>query len=218
MFSQCDIYLNGVLITSSTNTYGYRSFIETILSHGQDVKYTRLASCLYFKDKAGKMDSIEIAGADVNQGFMDRRALAATSNVLDMMGRLHADIFFQDRYILPGVNIKIRLTRAKDEFCLMGVNARTVKIISAKLLVRKVRIAPSVELGHARALEINSAKYPIRRVVCKSFTVPRGLRDINQEKLVSGQLSQRLVIGLVDNENFIGAIGRIPFNFAASRK
>lgn len=215
LFSQCDIYLNGTLITSSTNTYAYRSIIETILSHGDDSKSTKLAACMYYKDKAGKMDSIEVAGADQNSGFMERRALAAASNTIDMMGRLHADIFFQDRFILPGVSIKIRLNRSKDEFSIMcaPVNPRTVKILSAKLLVRKVKIAPSVALGHARAIEIQSAKYPIRRVVVKSFTVPRGILDVNQEKLISGQIPQRIIIGLVDNEAFIGAYNRNPFNF-----
>jgi hypothetical protein len=33
LFSQVDVSLNGTLITSSTNTYAYRAYIETLLSH-----------------------------------------------------------------------------------------------------------------------------------------------------------------------------------------
>ena len=36
------------------------------------------------------------------------------------MGRLHADIFFQDRYMLNEVNVKIKLVRSKDIFCVMS--------------------------------------------------------------------------------------------------
>ena len=117
--------------------------------------------------------------------------------------------------MLNEVSLKIRLTRNKDIFCLMGDNdTRVVKIVSAQLLVRKVKLAPSIVLGHAKALEISTAKYPIKRVVCKTTTIPAGVRDVNQEKLFSGQLPSRLVVTLVDNEAANGAIGRNPFNFA----
>ena len=38
LFSQVDVSLNGTLITSSTNTYAYRAYIETLLSYGGDAK------------------------------------------------------------------------------------------------------------------------------------------------------------------------------------
>jgi hypothetical protein len=59
----------------------------------------------------------------------------------------------------------------------------------------------------------NTAKYPIKRVVCKTFTIPAGFLNVSHEKLFSGQLPSRLVIGIVDNEAFNGTFGRNPFNF-----
>jgi len=90
-----------------------------------------------------------------------------------MMGRLHADIFFQDRYMLNKVGVKIKLIRSKDTFCLMGDANYKVKITHASLFVRKVKVMPSVFLAHAKAMERGTAKYPIRRVVCESFTIPQ---------------------------------------------
>jgi hypothetical protein len=57
------------------------------------------------------------------------------------------------------------------------------------------------------------AKYPIRRVICKAYTIPTGYLDASQEKLFSGQLPARLVIGCVDNRAFNGDVARNPFNF-----
>jgi hypothetical protein len=110
--------------------------------------------------------------------------------------------------------MRIKFIRSKDSFCLMGDNPRIIKVVSAMLLVRRVRLSPSVAVAHAKALEIGSAKYPIKRMVCKSTTIPTGLLDANQEKLFSGQIPTRLVIGLVDNEAFNGSYNRNPFNFA----
>jgi hypothetical protein len=214
LFSQIDIYLNGIQITSSTNTYSYRSIIEALLSYGEDAKKTQLASSLFVKDDAGRMDALAVDGA-ANSGFMTRRAAAAGSRIIDMMGRIHGDIFFQERYMLNDVTIKMRFVRNKNNFSVMSgaAAARVVKIMHAELLVRKVRLAPSLIIAHAKALEVNTAKYPIKRVVCKSFTIPNGLRDVNQEKLFSGQLPTRLVIGLVSNVAFNGALNSNPFNF-----
>ena len=82
------------------------------------------------------------------------------------------------------------------------------------MFVRKVKLAPSVFLAHAKALENSTAKYPIRRAVCKTVTIPNTFQDINIEKLFSGQLPSRLVIGLVANAAYNGANNRNPFNFA----
>ena len=213
LFSQVDISLNGALITSSTNTYPYRAMLETLLSYGQDAKASQLTSALYYKDGAGNMDSVTFDDENVNEGLATRREMARGSAVIDMMGRLHADIFFQERYMLNEVNVKIKLIRSKDVFCLMGGANFKVKITHASLFVRKVKLTPSLFLAHAKALENGTAKYPIRRVVCKSFTIPQHYRDVNHEKLFSGQLPCRIVIGLVDNRAFNGDVERNPFNF-----
>jgi len=132
-----------------------------------------------------------------------------------MIGRIHADMFFQSRYLLNEVDVKIKLTRSRVEFCTMSAAADTskVKIVSAILFVRKVKLSPSVFLAHAKALEYTTAKYPINRVVCKTLTIPAQLMDVNHEKLFSGQIPTRIVVGLVRNAAFNGHTTLNPFNF-----
>jgi len=50
-------------------------------------------------------------------------------------------------------------------------------------------------------------------VVCKTFAVPQNYLDITHEKLFSGQLPTRIVVGLVNNQAFNGDLGSNPFNF-----
>ena len=164
LFSQIDIFVNGTQITSSTNTYAYRAILEALLSFGNDAKKTQLAAAMYYKDEGGKMDAIAVDDDDSNSGFMSRRHQTRQSRIVDMIGRIHSDMLFQDRYLLNEVTIKIRLTRNKDSFCLMGAHERTVKIVGAQLLVRKVKLSPSVLLAHAQAIEVSSAKYPIKKL------------------------------------------------------
>ena len=213
MLSQVGVSLNGTLITPSTNTYPYRAMFETLLSYGQDAKTSQLTSALFYKDKAGAMDLMVVANDadDRNGAFLTRRAIAERSREFDMMGRLHADIFFQDRYMLNEVGVKIKLIPSKNACCIMGPGR--VVITHASLFVRKVKIMSSVFLAHAKTLERGTAKYPIKRVVCKSFAIPQNYLDMTHEKLFSGQLPTRIVIGLVSNRAFNGHVESNPFNF-----
>jgi len=103
-----------------------------------------------------------------------------------MIGRIHANIFFQNRYILNEVNVKIKVVRSRNSFCLMSANAFQAKINSAIMFVRKVKLSPLAFLAHVKALENSTDKYPIRRAVCKTIAIPNTFRDINVEKLFSG--------------------------------
>ena len=112
-----------------------------------------------------------------NYGLQKRASSTDRGVIVDMIGRIHSDIFFKDRYILHEANVKVRLVRSKDSFCLMSSEVNSsyiVKLISAVLLVRKVRLSPSVFLAHAKALTSGLVKYPIKRVVCKTYTIPAG--------------------------------------------
>ena len=215
LFSQLDVTLNGVLISSSTNTYPYRAYIENLLSYGPAAKKSQLTAALFYKDDAGKMDNANPLGDDKNGGLAARASFTAESREVDLIGRLHTEIFFQSRYMLNEVNVKIKLTRSRDSFCLMwsGDQAFKVVITSAALLVRKVKVSPSVYLAHAKTLESGMAKYPIRRVICKAFTIPSGFLDASVERVFTSQLPARLVIACVDNRAYNGDKSRNPFNF-----
>ena len=211
-----DISLNDTQITSSNNTYPYRADLETLLSYGPDAKASQLSSSMYYKDTAGAMDEIAAVADDVpNKGLKARTLLTKGNRMVDMVGTIHSDLFFQDKYLLNNINLRVRLVRSKDAFCLMGAKDATfkVKIHECKLIVRKIRLSPSIFLAHAKALEMGNDKYPIRRAICKTFTVPRGNLDVNQENLFSGQLPTRIVIGCVDNNSFNGAFHKNSFNF-----
>ena len=50
LFSQVDIPLGGKVISSSTNTYPYRAYIETLLNYSKEAENTQLGVCLFYKD------------------------------------------------------------------------------------------------------------------------------------------------------------------------
>ena len=212
LFSQVDVLLNDTLVTPSENTYPYRAYIESTLNYGREAKTTHLTTALYYQDTASRLESLNEAE---NLGFAARKQQARRGRDVDMIGRLHCDIFHQERYLLNGVDVKIRLIPSKSTFNLMAAaDANFKSVIShASLFVRKVRLNPSVTLSHAKALERGTAKYPLKRVVVKTFSIPTGNVGAVQDNLFLSQTPNRLVIGLVDSAAFNGENARNPFNF-----
>jgi hypothetical protein len=106
--------------------------------------------------------------------------------------------------------------RNPEKFALMSTQLASnykIKIHECKLLIKKVKLSPSVFLAHAKAFEVGNGKYPIKRVEIRSITVPAGNMDHKQENLITGQLPTRLVFGLVTNAAYNGQYDLNPFDF-----
>ena len=54
--------------------------------------------------------------AGANKGFIARSAHTIHSRTLNMIGGIHSDLFFQDKYILSDVGIRIRLLDTRTRF------------------------------------------------------------------------------------------------------
>ncbi|KAF4528942.1 hypothetical protein B566_EDAN017147 [Ephemera danica] len=150
MFSEVGVYLNQKLITSNTNLYLYRAYMHMLLNYNESAKSTQCQCALWYPDTAGQFDTL---GA-TNAGYASKTALTEKSIVVQMMYRLVSDIFLQQRYIPNGVDIVIKLSPAKPSFCLMSATADVrFTILDATLNCRKVKLNPSVLLGHTSALQ-----------------------------------------------------------------
>ncbi|GFU01724.1 uncharacterized protein F54H12.2 [Trichonephila clavipes] len=199
LFSQVDVSLNDRGVSNSSNTYPYRSYIETLLNHGYDSKTSQLTAELFYKDS--------------DDGLKKRTEFFKESATVDMIGCIHSDLFHQDRLLLNLVDLKIKLIRSKPEFCLQGSEGFKVVLDHVSLFIRKVRVNPGVILGHAKALEKTNAKYPINRVLCKVYSIPKGSMSFIQDNIFSGQMPKKLFVGCVDNEAFHGAFSKSPYEF-----
>ena len=99
-------------MTSTNNTYAYRAYLETLLSYGPAAKKFQLTSSLYFKNTAGQLDCGDPHTQPVpNAGLEARHVFTTDSEIGDMMGCIHGDLFFQDKYIPNDVTLRIRLVR-----------------------------------------------------------------------------------------------------------
>ena len=213
IIKQFSIRLNGTLITEQSDTYAYRAYIESLLNYSRSEKETFLTSALFYKDTAGNMDEPQAdkAGHDRNLGLYRRSLYTLTSNTVGMLGTPFCDIFHTDRFLVPGVEMKIKLNLHSNEFILMSsVATEKIEIIEAKLRVRHVNVTPSV------SLQLNNAivKYPLRTVSTHLKTLTNGVLSESFNNIFnSGIVPERLIIGLIPNKAYNGDYTLNPFNF-----
>ena len=218
MYSQVDVSLNDKLISSSTNTNPYRAMITTLMTYGSDAKTSQLGAELFVKDTPGRLevvDPLALVGAR-NHGLHTRYNYIKESSMFELMGPLHSDLFCQDRLLLNGVTLRIRLNRSKNAFCLVSPTVDAdykVVVVQSTLYVRKVKIYNDTFLGIASALQHAPALYPIQRVECKAMSIPAGLMSFTPDDVFLGQIPKRIVLGLVENTSFNGSLIKNPFNF-----
>jgi hypothetical protein len=108
-----------------------------------------------------------------------------------MYGRVHGDLFNVPRLLLSVVQLQIKFTKSKNDFCAMSTQNDTgavFKFLDATLHVRHVKPLPTIQLAHAKSLERVNARYDMTGVALKTFTFGAGSKSVSIDNVVLGIL------------------------------
>ena len=154
MWGSVDIKLNQKLVSTSGTNYMYKALIENSLNYNHNCKKIQMSS-IGFTGESGSFTQTHPQKLPANYGFKERgdwfkKVTTIPENTTDptcveFMGPLMADICNEDRYILNGVDIDIKLWPNRDEFHLITYpNGTLAKLVieEIKLLVCKVKLSP----------------------------------------------------------------------------
>ena len=206
-----------VRCAKGTNTYTHRSILEVLLNYDKEAAESQLGCGLFCKDTAGKIEEMDI-GADpvLNTGLGTRSDWTKTSKIVERQGRIHSDLFTQEKVILNSVDLKVKLHRHKPEFCLLSGDtapAYKITIVDAIFYVKKIELTPSVFNAINTVLNDKNAQYAITRTTPKVFTVPGGQQSQHIDNAFLGEIPKRIAICMTDNDSYNGNYKRNPFNF-----
>ena len=144
LFNQVDVILGGKLISSATNTYAYRSILEVLLNYDKEVAESQLGCGLFCKDTNGHYIT---ADPVVNTGLEARSEWTKMSRTVKLHVMIHSDLFNQEKFILNGIDLMVKLHRHKPEFCFLSADttpAYKINIVYTMLYVKKIELTPSV--------------------------------------------------------------------------
>ena len=219
LFNKVEISINGTTVTDSGVTAAhYKSYIETVLTYGADARSGHLDAAMFLMDAPNQFDN-PIAAA--NRPFATRRGRVQDSRIFDWEIPLNADFLRADRYLPPGNDLKIELTRNPDALSLLVAPAAhghvrpnyKIEIRSLKLYYRQLQLHPGVETYHMKGSKQSPFVYPINRTSIQTYDITHRQMHGNITNMYNGHLPKSIVVGMVRNTAFNGDQLFNPYNF-----
>nr|CAD2162544.1 unnamed protein product [Meloidogyne enterolobii] len=207
------ISINGREVFNSNSLMAYKSYLSHELSFSTAAKNSHLNVAGYYGDTGLNLQ----AGI----GFNSRKARFGTSNTAQFMAKIDADLFNQPLYLINHCEIDIEILPNDSRFVLIApptaagipqTNRYRFEVTNFKLYVKKVDIMDGLALDIAKKLDIRPARYAIRKTMMKPLFISQGRYEFNAN-LFMDQIPRRIILGLVSNNDYVGAIDRSPFNF-----
>ena len=147
LFRQVDIELNQRLVTATVGSYyPYKAYLDMILNCSEEETRGVLKNEMFQKDSYDAMDS----DSANNIGFDRMYKETMNGNADFLEGPIQMDICQQNRMILNGIRIRIKLYQQEDPFRLMAENDKVykVEILDASLRVCQVQCCEKVSIPH----------------------------------------------------------------------
>lgn len=230
--------LQQTLVEIGSSNYGYKAYLLNLLNYGDDAKESWMQSGLFYKDKAGMFDNInisehktikmtaesQVSGTEiidltedlpVNPGFVSRRKQFVDGNgIIKLIIPLHLDLLHSNRFLLNHMGLFFNFEKSKDSFVLMGQSGKdwNAKIIKASIRVRKCTIHEKVKMAHINAMQISPAIYPLRQNKVYVSTMENGSMEYTISSTTS-KIPNKIVCGLVLDAAYNGSFSQNPFNF-----
>uniref|UniRef100_A0A183BMB2 ResB domain-containing protein n=1 Tax=Globodera pallida TaxID=36090 RepID=A0A183BMB2_GLOPA len=117
--------------------------------------------------------------------------------------------------MISNVEIDIELALQSDDFMLHQEKEKekfVLEISDCRLIVKTVDLMDGLSLDIARKLDVEPARYGIRKSFMKSLFITGGRYDYSAN-LFTEEVPRRVIIGLVANQNYIGHKQKNPFYF-----
>lgn len=214
MFSQIECQLQQKSVSDVGTNYPYKAYIDTLMTTDES-KHVFNSSQLFIKDTSGQFDSPD-AKTGPNLGLFERWTYTRDGGLLDLEGALILDVFQQDRLILNGVSLDLKLWPSRNSFRLMSDSLEPnekLKIVDATLKMCIQKPNPALTMAHTRELEEATAIYPYMTSTIKIASIAEGEFSFSADNMFQGEVPSQLILGLVSSSAYSGNYKRSPFNF-----
>ena len=213
MWSRVDITMNGELVSTTSQKYMYKSYIETILNYSHSTKEYQLKLSGYFGDNGDKDEDYLM---NWNKGMEQRHLHFHDGQKLEMIGFILSDIFGIQVSIVNGVEIGITLIPNMDIMHLQSFHNRKfgcMVIDDIYLYVCKRQFTNKVVVAHASIMEETKAMYPFKCTEVRAYNGNKGNTEVTIENPYESKIPTRFILGMVNADSYIGNWRKNPLNF-----
>jgi hypothetical protein len=202
--------------------YFMRAYLENLLGFGHHTQKSQLSCALWrLDDKLDEADAnygTAVGAATVykNTGAGVRRETLMKHGKIELSGKIHCDMFFQDKPLVTGVEMQVKMSRSRTSFSFCApddAGLPSVYMRNPRLLIQKYIPSAAYLNSVAKTLLTRNVKYHYPRVTMRNTTFAAGLQSATWNNLVCGQLPKTMWLVLTTSSGFNGSATESPYNF-----
>ena len=213
--SSIELFFNDKnVIDQSTQSYAYKSFIENCLSYSNHKKETDFSGSYWVNDD----DNFEKFKRSESNALDKRRKLLEGENFNKgyFAVNLNIDAFKSPIYLFPGINIKLKIHKAKDDFFLMSDGK--LAVFRIKKLNMRFRLIQAQEsfVNQAKAVGLGTtspAFIPFTQTKIRSYLCVKEVSSFNWTNCIRGVIPHQVIVAFVDHQAYTGNFQKNPFAF-----
>lgn len=219
IWTRIEAHFNDKMVCDANGLYPYRAYFADLLSRGKlsEESWMNLQGW-WARDTAGQMDVLVTTGnGALNKAVVTRNGIMGKGEVVELIMKPHLEIFNSDKFLPPGIKLRLKFTPASNSFVLKrgtGTEALKYTITEAKFYCRYVKAT----YDQANAVEAALAKYGFmniwqNHVTLKQMTLAAGSSTADLDNIYFGPIPNRVLVGLVEDSAAAGDYSKNPFNF-----
>lgn len=183
IFSTCQVTLGNVQIASYDGYYAYKSYIESILSHEDN-----LVSSRYTKSHLNVQDH--------ETKYLNQ--VSRKSATFELYAKL--SILPVDRYLLTQVPLTVKLSINNPAFYMIDTSKAAkpgkLQFISAALYVKHITVSTQLLLAQEKLLNAGkNAVYTYNKAIVVSTNIAKGTTNMNLPAIYSGIRPSMIITG-----------------------
>ncbi len=217
MWRQCDISLQQKGISNEIGPlYCYKAILDLMAYTPAEYLQTGMQTALYYKDTPGAIDSTDVSASGTNKGLVSRREFVKDGEFM-MTAYLDHDLAKTERFLPPGIEIKVTLHRNPREYIMMSPTPTEIfhlKITECTLFMHAAELSSGALTKQHELLHSNHAYYYYKRSILKSFTIPTGVSSWSITQPFGTIIPVDCIFCFVPTANFQGVQDKNPHFFA----
>lgn len=195
IFKDCQVTIGGSNVVN-VDHIAYKSYVETLMNFNVETAESLL----------------ETQGFVPNQNETSLKNIFKNSTTYELYGPLN--VITTSKLLIPGVGVSLRLNLHNPNFFIKEATALSnLKILSAKLYMRHVKVKDAISLSHEKILASGmNARYEFKKGVLSCQNVSAGTSDLNIANLYTGTKPSLIGFFMVLNQSATGQRSTSPFD------
>lgn len=214
LWDSIDVTVDGVLQTElTTSRYGYKAYIEQLLSYNQQSEGHMKPLSLWHMDTPGKY---EVAKTDENTGYKARKELISLSKPVHFNVPLLIDFLSINKLFPNCKSIVFTLHKQRPEFLLHAPDATKqykIKFIRLELKTDKVTLHPNLYQSNEINWLTRNMRFNFDRCKMLEYSIKQGQTLVDFNEIISGEIPKYFIMFMVKTAAITGVITDNPWQF-----